>query len=155
MRSRPAKSYIARAVHDRDRRFFLAEWAAPGLTPRYVFDGDVPQRFNTAGAAENAAMRTLYAALNVKRHGTWSGTREVMSKEEFAAALRATGLSLVDAARILGSRPERINEWIMGTRPVPFFCWWALEFLRDPDLAEEAMAIAMEHTDETRQQKED
>lgn len=152
---KPSKNYIAKAVQDRARRVWYAQWAAPGLTPRYVLDGESPQIFQTSGTAEVAAMRTLYDALNATRIQKWSGRRELMPPEEFAARLAEANISIADAAIIFGSRPERIMEMIRGIRQVPFFAWWALDLFRDDqELADRVFDIALNHTDESREESD-
>jgi hypothetical protein len=146
---KPARRYIATAVPTPNRRGWWAQWAAPGLVPRYVMDGDQPQTFNTPGAAEVSAMKVLFDALNSRPAGTWKGRREVMGPAELAHDLAAADVTPTDFSRIIGSRQDRVMDMLNGAREIPFFCWWLLPEMKDQEFTDRIFEIAMQHTDES------
>jgi hypothetical protein len=151
---KPATRYVAHAIPSIDKRAWVAQWAAPGMTPRFVLDGDQPQRFNTPGSAEVAAMRTMIEALNSRPRGTWKGKREYMSGAEMARLLAEAETGPADVSRLIGSRHDRVMEMLDGARQPPFFLWWALPLLKDQKIADWAFEVAMAHTDESREEVE-
>lgn len=142
--TKPSRHFIARAIPTGTK--FRAAWAAPGLLPDYVYDGDVPELFNTAEAAEAKAKDVLLSALNA-RAGTKvsrTGKPEIskrMTGSEFAVLLAEAGLEPSEFAQMWGTTSERVLSWIDDEQDVPFPIRWALHLLKRPEAMEQAVAI--------------
>lgn len=145
--TKPAARYIANAVSSPDRSAWFAQFGAPGMVPAFVLDGERPQRFNTRGSAEVAAMRALIETLNAKPLTKFNDKREFMSGMLFAEAVQDIGITITQAALLVGTRPERAIEMVNEQRQVPFAMWWALPLLRDRRLLDFALQEAARHTD--------
>jgi len=141
---KPTSRYLAKA--ETYGPHWAAIFAAPGQMPRYVMDGTSPEIFGSKEQAEDCARRVLIEALNKNNFHTWKGNREFMSHQQLRDSIERIDLPFTDLALTLGQRPERLAEFTKGIGEAPFMWWWALTFLQDPDLAEEAREIAFSHT---------
>lgn len=144
---KPAKRFVAAAVRAPDKQHWYAQWAAPGWVPAYVLDGDKPQKFNSPGSAEIAAMKVLFSALNSRPQSVWQDRREFIGATALASELGEMNMSVSEFGHIIGSRSDRAQEMVAGSRTPPFFLWWALPMLRNPKLREFAKHQADQHTE--------
>jgi hypothetical protein len=152
---KPARNYIAKAIPT--ARGFLAQWAAPGLVPDWVYEGDAPQVFSNEEEAAAKARKVLFDALNSRRRSTFKKSRyDKMTGPELAVAIAGANLSPSEFAALWGTDQDRVLAWFddaenMG---VPFPLWWAVELLKNPDNLALARRIVADHTEARRQETE-
>lgn len=118
--NKPAKKYIARAIPHGG--FFYAQWAAPGMVPKYVLERGNRAVFDTHEEAEEAARYHLFNALNSVRDGRISGKPEryrKMTAAEGAVLLAEAGLTPSFFAFLYGTSRERVLKWIDGVEDWP------------------------------------
>ena len=151
---KPVNHYLASAMKANFGVGWNAVWAAPGQIPRLVMEGSHPAVYVSREDAETMAHRVLIEALNKKTLPMWKGSREFMTHQQVRDGISRVPMSFLDLSLTLGQRPERMAQMAKGVINAPFMWWWALEFLQDEDLAEEAREIAFSHTD-TRRRAED
>jgi hypothetical protein len=149
MASKPAKNYLAKAVPVSGGSGFYAQWAAPGMVPDFIYvdrDGNTPRIFEQAAAAEIAALRTMFNALNTRR--TSKDKQEVsqkMSGPEFAVKLAEANIGPTLWAQLFGSKYDRVIDQIDGAIDVPFPVHWILEILKDPAALKRAIEITAQN----------
>lgn len=121
--ARAARRYVASAV-PRANGGFLAQYAFPGVTPRYVTTEHVeagqgrgqPRVFDYAEDAEDAARLALFEALNNRPSENTKRERyQFMTGPEFAEAVRAAGITPTFFCYLWGTNTERFFQWVDET----------------------------------------
>lgn len=86
-----------------------------------------------AAVIEVEQMGIDYAKSTRRGEGGKPATMRKMTKEEFAAGLKAADLTPEEFALIWNTEPRRVNAWLDGTDNIPFPIAWALPLLERPD----------------------
>ncbi|WP_370677612.1 hypothetical protein [Pleomorphomonas sp. PLEO] len=153
----PATFYVANTIRHqnilRETVGWFAQWAAPGMQPRYIMDGATEKIFPTEEEALQAARACLFDALNSRKRSSWKAEREFMGGNELSRLCGEIGIGPADFALIFGSRHDRVLDMFSGSREPPFSVWWALELFKTPSLLDKAKKIAREHTRDPRDEE--
>lgn len=141
--SKPARSFIAHAVpNPATGSGFIAEWAAPGMTPRTVLDtaSGLPSEFQTEREAEAEARRVLFNVLNGGfRDKNKLAAYDKLTGPELAVLLAENDVSPTWFAFIMATNYARVMDWISGAQDVPHNARVLLEiFKRHPGAADTA-----------------
>jgi len=112
--TKPARRYIANAIANPGG--FLAQYAFPGVVPRYVTSAGRPLLFASSDEAEDAARVALFHALNNRPSQKGPPERyRLMSGDDLARAVDAAGITPTFFAYLWGCGTERFFQWIDGT----------------------------------------
>jgi hypothetical protein len=122
--TKPARRYVAKALPLASGGY-LAQYAFPGVTPRYVTAEHVEpgqgktstaRIFDHAEDAEDAARFALFEALNNRPSENTKRERyRLLSGPEFADAVRACGITPTFFCYLWGTNTERFFQWVDET----------------------------------------
>jgi DNA-binding transcriptional regulator YiaG len=132
---KPSRRPIAKALWDRDRSAFVAQFSLPGLTPGLVSDnrGRVCT-YEKEIDAEHAALRVFFSTFEARMIDTRKpGVFERLAPGEFAALLAAAEVTPTFFAEMLGTSQSRVMQWLDGSADVPH---WAHIIVRLLDVKE-------------------
>lgn len=144
---RPSKEFIIEAIPAQTSRGFYGLFAYPGRIPEYVKEDDRAKLFLTSQEAVSEAAAILVYFLNDRLVPSPQLRFTHMGGGDFAVALRELDLTVTEFAPMYGTTPERVHQWIDGTKEVPFPMWLVLETLRAPGGIEVARRIVRKHAD--------
>lgn len=123
--ARPSRRYVANAVPSRDGSGYLAQYAFPGVAPRYVTTEHIdagrgqhgkPRVFDDADDAEDSARLALFEALNNRPSENTKRERyRFLTGPEFAEAVRAAGITPTFFCYLWGTNTERFFQWVDET----------------------------------------
>lgn len=118
---KPASRPIAKAVRHPSGKGLAGQFALPGLVPSYIRDREEHvQRFDTAEAAEFAALRVMRAVLESRMTDPRRAIGyNRMTGAELATALIEADLSATEFAEIYGVPQSRVMGWMDGVQDIP------------------------------------
>ncbi len=121
--TKPARSFVARAIPSEHIGEYFAQWAAPGMVPRLLADhGGENSVFYSAEAAEAEARRVMFDALNSGGARTDTNKQAIYKKltgPEFAVLMSHANVSPTWFAYIMATKPQQVIDWMTGGREVP------------------------------------
>jgi DNA-binding transcriptional regulator YiaG len=141
---KPSRRPIAKALWDRDRSAFVAQFSLPGLTPDLVSDnrGRVCT-YASEVDAEHAALRVFFNTFEARMIDTRKpGVFERLAPGEFAALLAAAEVTPTFFAEMLGTSQSRVMQWLDGSADVPHWAHVIVRLLAEPGNFEIAADMA-------------
>jgi DNA-binding transcriptional regulator YiaG len=132
---KPSRRPIAKALWDRDRSAFVAQFSLPGLTPSLVSDnrGRVCT-YASEVDAEHAALRVFFNTFEARMIDTRKpGVFERLAPGDFAKLLTRADITPTFFAEMLGTSQSRVMQWLDGSADVPH---WAHIIVRLLDVQE-------------------
>lgn len=121
---------------------FEAWFAVPGLVAEPVREGGRVQQFDTAHAAEFAALKAIYKILTARSVKTSKPDKvRRMTSGEFAAALSEADITATHFAEIYGAQVARVLKWIDGTEDIPHAAHVFVRLMADDENYQEALSI--------------
>ncbi len=150
MASKPSKSLIAKALWKNNE--WVAQFALPGHVPDLIHVEGQPHRtatFQTEQAAENAAIRAAFAALNASlKYTRKPGNYELISPETFATLLDEADLGARHFAELLGVPESRVIKWLNGEADVPHWAHLLIRLMSVEDNYRDAKSLMAQHLKE-------
>ncbi|TAA54581.1 hypothetical protein [Shinella sp. JR1-6] len=126
---KPASRRICRAVPKGDK--FVAEYAMPGLVPEYVQVGGAVKKFETAEAAEIAALKAFASLYDSRTLDTRKNKGYVrMTGAELALALDELNVTPTFFAELTGFPQSRVMGWIDGVQDIPHSVYLVIHLMR-------------------------
>jgi DNA-binding transcriptional regulator YiaG len=141
---KPSRRPIAKALWDRDRSAFVAQFSLPGLTPDLVRDRS--GRICTYEAeidAEHAALLVFFNTFESRMVDTRKpGAFKRLAPGDFAKLLSTADITPTFFAEVLGTTQSRVMQWLDGSADLPHWAHLAVRLLAEPGNFEIAAQLA-------------
>jgi hypothetical protein len=115
---KPSKKFFAKAMPTRGG--YHAQFAAPGLVPGFVMDGDQRELFDTEQDAEFAAHKVLVKVLQSRLdRPEIRSSYQTTTAMEFSELIDEADITAQHYSWVTGAKPKTVQGWLDGSLAIP------------------------------------